>query len=155
MSDGQIVQYQVGMTLAELEKLAILKAFAHFRYNKTTTAASLDIAIRTLDNKLEKYAHEENELKEKQANAEAKRAEHLARARGNPPNNVGIPYNPSALNHTSFERHFPIVPRATSGLPMESIANSASQSPVPMPERQEVQKVLPSDSSKGSPKKGR
>ena len=47
--------WQPGMSLEDIEKIAILKAFDFFRGNKTQTANSLGIAIRTLDSKLEKY----------------------------------------------------------------------------------------------------
>lgn len=47
--------WQPGMSLEDVERDAILKAFEFFRGNKTQTANSLGIAIRTLDSKLDKY----------------------------------------------------------------------------------------------------
>lgn len=44
-----------GRTLDDLEKEVILHAYKFYGYNKTKTASSLGIAIRTLDNKLEHY----------------------------------------------------------------------------------------------------
>lgn len=55
--------WYMGMTLDDLEKQAIEKAYRLYGQNKTATAASLGIAIRTLDAKLEKYK-EMNETKE-------------------------------------------------------------------------------------------
>jgi transcriptional regulator with PAS, ATPase and Fis domain len=51
-----MIHWQPGMTLEEVEKQVILKAFQFYNRNKTHTAKALDIAIRTLDSKLEKYA---------------------------------------------------------------------------------------------------
>ncbi len=49
------MNWQPGVSLAEVEKRTILAALKFFQGNKTRTAQSLDIAIRTLDNKLELY----------------------------------------------------------------------------------------------------
>lgn len=54
-----------GMTLEDVEKEAILAAFKFFRGNKTQTAASLGIAIRTLDYKIAKYQADEAAKEEK------------------------------------------------------------------------------------------
>ena len=50
-----MIEWSLGMTLADVERVVILKAFRFFQGNKTRTAAALDIAIRTLDSKLEQY----------------------------------------------------------------------------------------------------
>lgn len=44
-----------GMTLADLEKNTILKALRFYNNNKTHTASSLGISIRTLQYKLNEY----------------------------------------------------------------------------------------------------
>jgi hypothetical protein len=49
-------QWHPGMTLAAAEEKIILMAYKYFRGNKTLTANSLGIAIRTLDYKLENYS---------------------------------------------------------------------------------------------------
>lgn len=49
------MSWQPGQTLDDVEKEVILKAFSFYQGNKTQTAKSLGIAIRTLDNKLERY----------------------------------------------------------------------------------------------------
>ena len=54
-----------GKTLEEIEKEVIIVAFRFFNNNKTHTAQSLGIAIRTLDNKLAKYAQEKQTVKVK------------------------------------------------------------------------------------------
>lgn len=47
--------WQMGQTLADIEKETILQAFKFFQNNKTHTARSLGISIRTLDHKLDQY----------------------------------------------------------------------------------------------------
>jgi transcriptional regulator with PAS, ATPase and Fis domain len=48
-------EYEVGMPLEELEKNHILRALTYFQGNKTKTAQSLGITIKTLYNKLHRY----------------------------------------------------------------------------------------------------
>lgn len=50
-----------GMTLADVEKEVILKALQFYGGNKTRTAASLDIGVRTIDNKLAIYNGAQND----------------------------------------------------------------------------------------------
>jgi DNA-binding NtrC family response regulator len=50
-----MITWQPGVTLEEVEKQAILLALKFYQNNKTQTARSLGIAIRTLDAKLDKY----------------------------------------------------------------------------------------------------
>ena len=47
--------WQPGLTLEQVEKEVILQAMRFYHNNKTQTARSLGIAIRTLDHKLERY----------------------------------------------------------------------------------------------------
>lgn len=53
------VMFHIGMSLDDLEKLAILKTFKFYQFNKTRTALALGISIRGLDNKLSKYEDKE------------------------------------------------------------------------------------------------
>lgn len=50
-----IVQWQPGITLAQMEKDIIYKALKFFQGNKVQTASALGITARTLYNKLEVY----------------------------------------------------------------------------------------------------
>ena len=54
-----MIIWQPGVTLEDVEKQVILKAFQYFQGNKTKTAQALDIAIRTLDAKIAKYEGKE------------------------------------------------------------------------------------------------
>lgn len=47
--------WQPGMSLEQVERVAIEMAYSYHRQNKTHTANSLKIAYRTLDEKLKKY----------------------------------------------------------------------------------------------------
>jgi hypothetical protein len=144
-----IIRWSPGMTLDQAEKMVIQIAFQFFKRNKTVTAQSLGIAIRTLDNKLERYEYEEGIERERVIDASRRRIEFLDRQRGNPPNNLGIPYSPTAQNTQTAPLY-----DSSSGIRMESIANSAGESKVSMSERSEVQKVLqektPTSGEKGN-----
>jgi DNA-binding NtrC family response regulator len=50
-----MINWYPGVTLRELEKEAIQKALQFYRWNKTATAQSLGISVRTIDNKIAKY----------------------------------------------------------------------------------------------------
>jgi two-component system response regulator HydG len=54
-SKAESGEYEVGMPLDELEKNHILRALTYFQGNKTKTAQSLGITIKTLYNKLHRY----------------------------------------------------------------------------------------------------
>lgn len=98
MNNDGILIWSPGMSLEIVEKLVIIKAYSHFRQNKTATANSLGIAIRTLDAKLDKYEFERMEEEKKNNLEKQKKEDLLARARGNPPNNLGIPFSPSSIH---------------------------------------------------------
>jgi hypothetical protein len=143
-----------GMTLEALEKICILKAYSFYKNNKTITANSLGIAIRTLDTKLEKYILDEKNEKIRKENESIKHAEFLARQRGNPRRDDGLPYFPYSpdLKPDSLERHFP-GPGMPSGTCMESLANASQEQAMSLSERKEVQGVSSKSSSKGSQRK--
>lgn len=142
-----MVQHEIvwgpGITLDAIEKMVIIKAFAFFKKNKTHTANALGIAIKTLDNKLSRYEHEEKMESERLSHVARRREEDLARHRGNPPNNFGIPFSPNQVS--------PRLPDTRPGFRMESITNAGEKQTMSLQERQEVQKVSsesPSQSSK-------
>lgn len=71
-----------GMTLDEVEKRTILKAFRHYRGNKTTTANVLKIAIRTLDNKLKSYEQGKTDQEKIDEQDKKRRDDFILRQRG-------------------------------------------------------------------------
>lgn len=147
------INWSPGVTLEAIEKMVILKALYHFKYNKTATAGSLGIAIRTLDNKIEKYEYEKIIEEERQADALRRRTDFLIKQRGNPPNNVGIPFSPGSQTSqiSDIQRHF----NTSSGSRMESFTNASEKSSMPMQERNEVQTMLPSKAPTGGKGRGR
>jgi len=55
-----MINWTPGLTLKELEKQVILKALKWYGNNKTKTAESLGISVRTIDNKLKGYEESES-----------------------------------------------------------------------------------------------
>ena len=107
-----MINWQPGMTLEVLEEQAIKSAFQFYRGNKTATASSLGIAIRTLDSKLEIYKGKEDEL---QRRAEKVQSDLKA--------SIQSRQNESQRHST------------------KSINENSSEQPVPVPKREEVQKM--------------
>lgn len=134
-----------GVALEALIQQVVEAAMAHYRGNKTATAQSLGIAIRTLDSRLEKYAKEKVEFEERAADARSERQKFQARQRAIP---AGARWDTSATPSI----YAPGL-QAESGVLPQSLANASAKHAVPVPERQEVQSVLPSASaSRGSRK---
>lgn len=52
-----------GMTMAEARREIILTRFEHYEKNKTATANSLGITVRSLDAWLEKYGKDDSEVR--------------------------------------------------------------------------------------------
>ncbi len=123
-----------GITLEDVEKQVIVKAFSHFHQNKTVTANALGIAVRTLDAKLEKF--EIDRTKEIEAREQRKRDNEafLARQRG----------VTKAIPASSPDILSPLA-----GFRVESSSEASTQSDMPLPKRNKVQTVLPSDDAQG------
>lgn len=68
--------------MAEMEKQVIERAYSHFKGNKTHTASSLGIAIRTLDAKLQTYVVDKQALVEREDRLREQERAYIARARG-------------------------------------------------------------------------
>lgn len=92
MTTPQTILWSPGVSLDAIEKMVILKAFEFFKRNKVATSTSLGIAVRTLENKLERYEQEEVFERDRANHDMVAREIFLAKQRGNPPNNIGIPY---------------------------------------------------------------
>lgn len=111
------MNWSPGQTLEAVEKAVIEEAFRFYKGNKTQTALSLGIAIRTLDAKLEKYESDSRQHKLREERAKAERDDFLRRQRGQAPNGL---------------------PSTSSGSSLESIVEVASQPPMPVPKRKKV-----------------
>lgn len=76
------INWNPGITLDAVEEQVIKRAYLAYRGNKTATASSLGISVRTLDNKLEKYAEEQKKRDEKELERKRKHEEYILRSRG-------------------------------------------------------------------------
>lgn len=85
MTINNLIVWSPGVPLEVVEEQIIKRALTHFRGNKTATAASLGIAIRTLDNKLEKYFEDDQRNEERMNQEKTKREQFLMRCRGKLP----------------------------------------------------------------------
>lgn len=137
------VYWSPGMSLEVLEQLVIQKAYKHYQGNKTATANSLGIAIRTLDAKLDKYEMNEIDKEAQHAQRRNDREYQLARARG---------INPSFSVDGAFVQNGS---QASEGLRPQPIINATAQQSVPLPVGKEVQEVLPKSASGNHSRKSR
>lgn len=134
------ITWTPGITLEQIEKQVILKAFSHYRNNKTTTSQALGISIRTLDERLKKYELEEKEVERANEHRAAEREKFLARSRGSVTLNVST--GTDILGHAA-------------GIHVEPAVTAEAQSEMPVPKRREVQTVLPGPTPKSGNGKGR
>lgn len=68
-----MINWQPGMTVASVEREVILSALQFYGGNKTKTADALDIALRTLQNKLHEYGVMDGKAKLQRSAEEIKR----------------------------------------------------------------------------------
>jgi len=121
------VFWSPGVTLEGIEKQVILMAFRFYRGNKTQCSISLGINVRTLERKLEDYENAAKKQREVEEREASERDNQLRRARG-------VIQNPDGTSQV----------RGTySGAHVESAVEAPSQQPVPVPQPQKVQDVLP------------
>lgn len=136
---NEMICWSPGVTLEAIEKEVILKAFRFYRGNKTATSSALGIAIRTLENKLEKYQKDGKDDEERERKRASDRADFLIRQRGSTATTpANTPPRPSAPK--GEERS----PLANAGVRVEPASEPAPKPAVPVHERPKVQTVLPS-----------
>ena len=147
---SNIVHWQPGISLESMERQVILAAFRYYRGNKTATAQSLGIAIRTLDNKLEKYEADDKSAKERNDAHFNEREEFLKAQRGEKSNWKPQPIDPgiskSLENARARKTEGAHGASANGGLPegrlrMEPAQETTSEQSVPVSVGSEVQKV--------------
>lgn len=78
----QCIVWSPGTSLEQNEREIITAAFDFYKENKSATAQSLGISVRTLENKLEKYAQAAEAAKAMEAERIRRQEEFQARARG-------------------------------------------------------------------------
>lgn len=147
---NDMIMWSPGVTLDAIEKQTILIALSHYRGNKTATANSLGIAARTLDYKLEKYEADKKDEAERNEQRRKEQHDFLIRSRGdaagiNAAAAAGYVIKP-ALAETN-------VPSASAGVRVEPVVEVTAKQPVPVSKREEVQSVLPKQTSKSGNKR--
>jgi hypothetical protein len=139
---NEAFNWQPGMSLAQVEKTAILQAFRFYRGNKASVASALGVSIETLTLKLDSYQKEEKEQERITHEHRKQREEFQQRSRGT------HPATPAPAGGTSFSS-------TDAGVSVEPAAHPAQEQAVPVPERKEVQSVLSYPATKGRPRKAR
>ena len=133
MIDG-LIRWTPGTTLDDIEEQAIRMAFEFYRNNKTLTAESLGIAIRTLDGRLEKYERADQERELRRQQERSRDTEFLARSRGL--------ITDSVSRGGLAEPQGPSILCASSGIRVESPQTAPTERALPVQESKEVQEVL-------------
>lgn len=141
------IQWSPGVSLESVEKQAIILAYRFYRGNKTATANSLGIAIRTLDSKLEKYHADDLGEEKRYADDQARRKEWLSKMRGGPGYGDQNQHAPAEIS--------PGIPSASEGVRMEPALDSPAQPSLPLSQREKVQSVLPKQTAKSDSRKTR
>jgi hypothetical protein len=157
------VNWVPGITLEEMEKHCILAALRFYRGNKTQTAGALDIAIRTLDHKLEKYESDSKRDQDRLESDKLERQRTLDRLRGvdfTKNNALGHIYQPTPENEVgrnsgSGEQTVQNGVEAGPRVHVEPASQNSPQQTMPLPERKEVQSMLPRHAPQSSQRKGR
>lgn len=134
------MDFNPNLSLEEIERLAILHRMQWCRNNKTQTASSLGIAIRTLDAKLEKYGNENDKRAADIEQERIRNAAILARMRG---------ITPEAFREAGSAINGSVSP----GPRLESITNAPAQQSLPMSESEKVQELLPAKHAQGGQKR--
>jgi hypothetical protein len=134
------ITWSPGITLDDIEKQVILKAFRFYRGNKTTTAQALGVSVRTIDNKLERYQLEDSEKEKSDEQRRLDRENFLARQRGIV--TINAETGSSVLG-------------SASGARVEPTSEDSAQQTMPLPKRAQVQTVLPGPIAKSGAGKHR
>lgn len=143
MSAVYSISWSPGVTLEGVERQAVEMAYRFYNQNKTQTARALDIAIRTLEAKLEKYAIDDNQTEKAILDRRFNEENFRRRQRGLAP----IAGGPEGALHLSGREGKREVGKAEPGVRLEPASRAAEESGVPLPVRREVQKVLPPQTS--------
>lgn len=146
------IHWAPGVTLDDVERQVILKAFAFFNRNKTQTSRALNIAIRTLDVKLEKYAAQDAAEIERQKDELERRKDFLKRQRGSVAYTAAVGVNPDGFADVGKAHGITTEGNLAN---VQSAFEAPAQSDVSVSERSKVQGVLPRQAPKVSPGKAR
>jgi hypothetical protein len=131
-----MIQWAPGLTLESVEQMIIVQAIKFYGGNKTKTADSLGIAIRTLDNKLEKYDADRRDAASAAERERKNREEWLHK-------------------HRASAQKIDGLSSPDSGTRVEPVIEVTAKPKVSMPQRAQVQEVLPRQVAQGNKPKGR
>lgn len=143
-----------GKTLEQIEKEAIQQAFKFYQGNKTQTAASLGIAIRTLDSKLEKYEAERIDHEKRMKDADEREKLFRDRSRGNVAA-INAAANSPLRQPTQEARTIQNGDGTSPGVRMESSQEVTSEHAMSMSKREEVQGLSSRSASSSNTKRAR
>lgn len=132
-----MIQWSPGVTLEDVERQVIQKAWGHYRKCKTATAQSLGIAIRTLENKLSKYEIDDKAVEAASARRKEEADRFLVRARG---------FAPAQNDGSGGPLHSG---QAPAGLHVESATDATTERAMPVSQRTEVQDMPPRPAAQG------
>ncbi len=135
------------MTLDQVERQVIERAYVHFEKNKTRTAASLGVCVKTIENKLNAYDREDELQKERSENAKREREE-FAEIQRNGRRDRAPPATEANKSRRANDH-------AGAGLRLESTAHASAQQTMPVSQREEIQVVLPRQASGSGSRKSR
>ncbi len=125
MDTTQTVIWSPGMQLEELEKNVIFSALSFYKGNKTATAHSLGIAVRTLDYKLERYHKDEQDYTAYEKERKQNRIKQL---------------HASRFGRAAAEKAFGATPTGASSNTKKAGANPQSAEELPTEQSLSVQK---------------
>lgn len=126
-----LIQWSPGVTLEQVEEQVIRHAYKFYQRNKSATARALDISIRTLDSKLEKYENDDQARKQRDEQNRKRDIDWLARHRG------------VAASNAIAGAAATDLPNAAAGVYVESASQDSAEQPLPVSQPEKVQKVLP------------
>ncbi len=150
------VQWSPGVTLEQMERQVIETAYRFYKNNKSQTARALDIAIRTLETKLEKYAGDDRSSNANLDGVRQRREEFLKRERGLPAGVESV--NGIDIGNARFDRPpegEAFGDRPNQGVRMESAAHSAKEHEMPVSVGKKVQSMPSAHAAADRPRKSR
>ncbi len=132
-----------------MERQIIQAAYGFYKGNKTATAQSLGISIRTLDNKLERYQKDKEDGEARTEHTRTAREEQLHYSR------FGRPKTPEGSGAAATAKRPTHGDSANGGIRSESASKPSAQHAVSVQEPKEVQGVLPKSHAAGGSGKRR
>ncbi len=145
--------WQPGMTLEDIEKNVILKAFEYYKGNKQTTSMSLGISARTLETKLAAYKAAPEAIKGAEAAMKRKIESSMIHFFGSKERvalTLGMTVEQVSKKLVEYAMENGNGLQANGGLRVQPAAEVSEKPPVSVREPGEVQNVLPRQAAQSS-----